>query len=58
MGDFEKAVEHLKSINGLFEFDLGIVRDGFVDLEKRLHALEASVRQTELSNMRFGGKSK
>jgi hypothetical protein len=38
---FELAVQHLQNINGPFELDLGILRDGFVDLQTRLHRLEA-----------------
>lgn len=39
--NFERAVSHLRDIGGLFELDLGVIRDGLEDLAARLHVLEA-----------------
>ena len=46
MKPFEAAVQHLKSISGPFELDLGILRDGFIDLQARLERLEAKAVAT------------
>lgn len=46
MKSFEKAVEHLKSIDGPFSLDLGVLRDGFIDLQARLQKLEATAKSS------------
>lgn len=41
---FETAVQHLKDISGPFELDLGVLRDGFIDLQARLEKLEVAAK--------------